>query len=113
MTVSGLEVSDLISYLHIDAEDVTDTESALLTAYLGSAKSYACAYTGLTEAKLDEHPETAVAVLCLAGDMYTNKDMYMGGSKASITPNRTVESILNLHAVNLVPTVEEDADVQP
>ena len=102
MTVSGLKTTDLINYLHIDAEDVTTMEAALLQGYLESAKSYACAYTGLTVTELDIHPEAAVAVLCLAGDMYTNRDMYTGGAKNASAVNRTVETILGMHSVNLV-----------
>ena len=112
MTVSGLAYTDLVTYLHIDSADVTATEQVLLTAYLSAAKSYAASYTGLDSTALDAlGDEMAVAVLCLAGDMYTNRDMITGGTKSTVNVNRTVETILNMHAVNLVPETEEVADV--
>lgn len=104
MTVSGLAYTDVVRYLHIDPVDVTAAEQVLLTAYLDAAKSYAKDYTGQDIEALDEIGDVmAVAVLCLAADMYTNRDMVTGGTKGTVNTNKTVESILNMHAVNLVP----------
>lgn len=108
MIVSTLEYTDVINYLHIDAEDVTTAEQAMIEGYLEAAKSYVISYTGLAEDKLDEHPDVAVAVLCVAADMYTNRDLVTGGTRSTVNVNKTVETILNMHAVNLVP-VEEDS----
>lgn len=107
MIVSTLEYTDVINYLHIDAEDVTTAEQGMIEGYLEAAKSYATGYTGLTEDNLDEHPDIAVAVLCIAADMYTNRDMVTGGTRSTVNVNKTVETILNMHAVNLVPETEE------
>lgn len=108
MTVSGLVYTDVVRYLHIDPVDVTAAEQVLLTAYLDAAKSYAKDYTGQDVEALDEIGDVmAVAVLCLAADMYTNRDMVTGGTKGTVNTNKTVESILNMHAVNLVPKVPD------
>lgn len=107
MTVSGLAYTDVVNYLHIDPVDVTASEQVLLTAYLDAAKSFARDYTGQDEYSLDELGDSmAVAVLCLAADMYTNRDMVTGGTKSTVNVNKTVETILNMHAVNLVPNEE-------
>ena len=106
MTVSELEYTDIVNYLHIDAEDVTTAEQAMIEGYLEAAKSYVAGYTGLTESELDEHPDIAIAALCVAGDMFTNRDMVTGGTKSSVNVNKTVETILNMYAVNLVPSGE-------
>lgn len=64
-----------------------------------AAKSYVMSYTGLTEAEVDTYPDIVPAVCCLAGDFYTNRDMTPAVKGNS---NRTVESILNMHSVNLL-----------
>lgn len=64
-----------------------------------AAKSYVMYYTGLTEAEVDTYPDIVPAVCCLAGDFYTNRDMTPAVKGNS---NRTVESILNMHSVNLL-----------
>ena len=103
MTVSELEYTDIVNYLHIDAEDVTEVEQAMIEGYLEAAKTFAAGYTGLTEGELDDHPDLAVAVQCVAADMFTNRDLVTGGTKSSVNVNKTVETIMNMHAVNLVP----------
>ncbi len=109
MTVSGLAYTDVVNYLHIDSDDVTASEQVLLTVYLNAAKNYVQSYTGLDSTEVDAlGDEMAVAVLCLAADMYTNRDMITGGTKSTVNVNKTVETILNMHAVNLVPVEEED-----
>ena len=64
-----------------------------------AAKSYVMSYTGLTEAEVDTYPDIVPAVCCLAGDFYTNRDMTPAVKGNS---NRTIESILNMHSVNLL-----------
>lgn len=109
MRASELTVENLADYLRIEPEDITDTETEMLTAFLAAAVEYVTTYTGLTAEECDAHPDLAVAVLCVAGDMYTNRDMYTslkGTGTAAI--NRTAEVILNKYAVNLVPKEESD-----
>ena len=108
MRVSDLEYTDVVNYLHIDAEDVTTAEQAMIEGYLEAAKTYVAGYTGLTESELDEHPDIAIAALCIAGDMFTNRDLMTGGTKSTINVNRTVETILNMHSVNLLPEGGEE-----
>ena len=109
MTTSALTYEDLANYLRMETDDLTETEVASLDAFLTAAREYAANYTGLTAEQLDEHSDIAVAVLCVAGDLYTNRDMYMilKGTGNSYM-NRTAETILNMYAVNLVPVEAEE-----
>lgn len=99
MKVSELTAEDIAGYLHIMPEDLDDTEKETMASFLEAAKRYAESYTGLSADEVDTHPDIVPAVCCLAGDMYTNRDMNLSGK---MTPNRTVESILAMYSVNLL-----------
>jgi hypothetical protein len=109
MTVSALTYSDLANYLRIEAADITTAEQATLTAFLSAAVEYVQTYSGLTTEECDEHADIAIAVLCVAGDFYTNRDMYTNlKGTGTATVNRTVQAILDKYATNLVPIVEDE-----
>ena len=99
MKVSELTVADIADYLRIMPGDLDETEKKTMAGFLEAAKSYVMSYTGLTEAEVDTYPDRVPAVCCLAGDFYTNRDMTPAVKGNS---NRTVESILNMHSVNLL-----------
>lgn len=100
MKVSALAVDDIADYLRIIPNDLDEIERKMMESFLEAAKRYAESYTGLTAEEIDTHPDIVPAVCCLAGDLYTNRDMNLTGGK--ITPNRTVESILNMYSINLL-----------
>lgn len=100
MKVSALTVDDIADYLRITPDDLDETERKTMESFLEAAKRYAESYTGLTAEEIDAHPDIVPAVCCLAGDLYTNRDMNITGVK--ITPNRTVESILDMYSINLL-----------
>jgi len=111
MTISELTVSDVAAYLKIEDADLTESETGIITAMLNAARMYVQNYTGRDTEYLDQHPEVAIAALCLAGDFYTNRDMFTnikGTGTASV--NKTVQSILDMHRFNLLPS-EEVEDV--
>ncbi len=99
MKVSELTVEDIAEYLRIMPGDLDEAEKKTMAGLLEAAKSYVKSYTGLTEDEVDAYPDIVPAVCCLAGDFYTNRDM-TPAVKGS--PNRTVESILNMHCTNLL-----------
>nr|DAJ90861.1 MAG TPA: head tail connector [Caudoviricetes sp.]DAZ65532.1 MAG TPA: head tail connector [Caudoviricetes sp.] len=99
MKVSELTVADIADYLRIMPGDLDETEKKTMEGFLEAAKSYVMSYTGLTEAEVDTYPDIVPAVCCLAGDFYTNRDMTPAVKGNS---NRTIESILNMHSVNLL-----------
>lgn len=99
MKVSEITVADIADYLRIMPGDLDETEKKTMEGFLEAAKSYVMSYTGLTEAEVDTYPDIVPAVCCLAGDFYTNRDMTLAVKGNS---NRTIESILNMHSVNLL-----------
>ena len=99
MKVSELTRQTVAEYCRIILEDQTETELAVLDAMTKAAKQYCVGYTGLTESELDAHEDITIAVLCLISDMYDNRQRYV--DKANV--NRTTETILGMHCVNLVP----------
>ena len=99
MKVSELTVADVADYLHIMPDDLDDSEKAVIAGFLEAAKRYAESYTGLSADEIDMHPDIVPAVLCLAGDFYTNRDMTIAIKGVT---NKTVESILGMYSVNLL-----------
>lgn len=93
--VSDLTYSDLAEYLHLT--EVTQTEQETLTSMLGMATSYMKKYTGLSD--LDEHSDFIICALILVQDMWDNRALYVDTTNL----NHTVESILDLYSVNLLP----------
>lgn len=100
--VSDITVDALADYLRI--ADLSDADRTLLAAILKAVPSYMSKYTGLTQAQLDESTDFVIAALCLSQDMYDNRTIYAD----STNPNPTVQSILDMHCVNLLPTAVSD-----
>lgn len=95
--VSDITVADLADYLHLEGT-LTTAETGTLTTLLAVAKSYIQHYTGKTAEEIDAYADLVIVVLILVQDMFDTRTMYPDKS----TVNRTVESILALHEVNLL-----------
>jgi len=95
-SVSQITTDDLYDYLRISEKD-TDTTN-LLSTLLTVAKVYVAEYTGRTIQELDSYRDIIICVLVLVQDMYDNRTLYVDSSNA----NKVVESILNMHSVNLL-----------
>ena len=93
--VSDLTYTDLAEYLHLTETNRTDQQT--LTTLLGVATAYMKQYTGLSD--LDAHEEFVICALILVQDMWDNRALYV--DKTNL--NHTVESILDLYSVNLLP----------
>ena len=96
--VSDITVQELADYLRI--ADPSDADNTLLATIVKAVPSYMSKYTGLSAADLDKSSDLVIAALCLAQDMYDNRSIYADTS----TPNLTVQSILDMHSVNLLPS---------
>lgn len=96
--VSDITVDTLADYLRI--ADASDGDKSLLAAIIKAVPAYMCKYTGLSAAQLDESSDMVIAALALAQDMYDNRTIYAD----STNPNLTVQSILDMHSVNLLPS---------
>lgn len=93
MKVSEVQPVDLAEFLRLD--DYREDE---MQRILDSAKGYIRSYTGLTDEEIDTHEDFLTALLVLCQDMNDNRSMYVDKSNV----NRVVESILNMHRVNLL-----------
>lgn len=98
--VSEITVSDLVDYIRIP--DPTQGDNNTLSTILTVAKKYVTEYTGRTPEEIDTFEDMILAVLVLCQDMWDNRTLYVDSTNA----NRVVESILDLHSINLLPTGE-------
>ena len=92
--VSEIQIKDIADYLRLS--DLTEEDTKFLTNCLEIAKSYIKNYTGVED--LDQQADFVICVYLLCQDMYDNRTIY--SDKA--TPNKTFETILNLHNGNLI-----------
>lgn len=100
--VSEVTSTDLAEYLRVG--EVTPSEDGFLKTIIGAATAYMSKYTGLTAAQLDESEDFVVALFVLAQDMYDNRALYVDSSNV----NLAVQSILDMHSVNLLPSAVRD-----
>lgn len=102
LKVSDVTSADLAEYLRVG--EVTASEDGFLKTIIGAATAYMCKYTGLTAAQLDESEDFVVALFVLAQDMYDNRALYVDSSNV----NLAVQSILDMHSVNLLPSAVQN-----
>lgn len=100
--VSEVTSTDLAEFLRVG--EVTPSEDGFLKTIIGAATAYMCKYTGLTTAQLDGSQDLVPALLVLCQDMYDNRALYVDSANV----NQTVQSILDMHSVNLLPSVMHD-----
>ena len=92
--VSDITAHDLAEYIRLD--EVSASEVNTLNTLYSVAKEYICNYTGIAEEDLD-----GFVVFILVQDMWDNRTMYVDSNNM----NKTVETILGMHSVNLLPKV--------
>ena len=102
--VSDVTSADLAEFLRIG--EVTPYEDGYLSALLGAATAYMCKYTGLISSQLDESQDFVPVLLVLCQDMYDNRALYVDSANV----NRMVQSTLDMHSVNLLPSVVKQDD---
>ena len=99
MKISEVTIQDLMEYARETDESGETLKSFALI--LASAKSYIKSYTGLSADQLDEKEDLTIALFVLATEMYENRVYTETGVKQS-SVNKVVESILNMHSINLL-----------
>ena len=102
--VSDVTSADLAAVLRVG--EVTPYEDGYLTTLIGAATAYMCKYTGLTTAQLDESQDFVPVLLVLCQDMYDNRALYVDSANV----NRMVQCTLDMHSVNLLPSVVKQDD---
>lgn len=102
--VSEVTSTDLAAFLRVG--EATPYEDGYLSTLIGAATAYMCKYTGLTAAQLDESQDFVPVLLVLCQDMYDNRALYVDSANV----NRMVQSTLDMHSVNLLPSVAVKQD---
>ena len=92
------EVTTDIVKEYINALEEKDT---VINMLISSSKQYILQYTGIKEEKLNEYEDLTMVLLILCSDFY-DKRQFMLDSNSGVPINAIVESILNMHAFNLV-----------
>lgn len=92
--VSDITVQEVADFIRLG--DPSEADTKFLTKCLEIAKSYIKNYTGVED--LDEQADFVICVFLLCQDMYDNRTIYSEKN----TPNKTFETILNLHCGNLL-----------
>lgn len=95
-TVSQITAEDVADYLRLTGttQDDLNTLQTLLTV----AKVYVGEYTGRSLEEMDLYRDFIICVLILCQDMWDNRTLYVDTTNV----NKVVESILDLHSVNLL-----------
>ena len=94
--VSEITYQDVADYIRKD--ELTQDDINTLNTLLTVSKHYIMQYTPRTEEELDNYTDFVIVVLILCQDMWDNRTLYVDSTNL----NRVVESILGLHAVNLL-----------
>lgn len=105
MKLSEITREDVAGYLRLETGDY---EEKTLDAIMAAARKYIESHTGIPAVSgvegaetLDDHEDLWIAFMVLCQDMFDNRTMYPD-AKFSGGANRVVESVLALHARNLL-----------
>ena len=94
--VSQITYSDVADYIRL--VEVTQDYQNTLNNLIGIAKTFIASYTGHTIEELDDYQDFIIVVFILCQDMWDNRTLYV--DKATLS--YPVETILNMHSVNLL-----------
>ena len=92
--VSDITPADLADYLRLPDPDVSDIQ--MLANLLSISKEFITGYTAQSD--LDAYQDFVICVFVLVQDMWDNRALYV--DKTNL--NKVIETILNMHAVNLL-----------
>ena len=94
--VSEITYEDVASYIRLD--EITEDDINTLNNLILIAKTYIKNYTGRSDEELDNYQDFVIVVFILCQDMWDNGVLYVDTTNL----NYVVESILNMHSVNLL-----------
>lgn len=95
-TFSTLSYTDCAEYLRLT--EVSQSDIGTLNQLLAIGRDYIKHFTGRTENELDGCNDINIVLMILVQDMWDNRTLYVDSENL----NKVVESILNLHSVNLL-----------
>ena len=94
--VSEITYEDIAEYIRLS--EVSQGDENALNNLKNISIAYIQGYTGLTNEELDDYQDFVIVVLILCQDMWDNRTLYIDNSNL----NNVVQSILNMHCVNLL-----------
>lgn len=94
--VSEITYQDVADYIRLD--EITGDDANTLNTLITVSKAFMAQYTGRSEDGLDNYPDCVIVLLILCQDMWDNRALYVDNANL----NKTVETILGLHQVNLL-----------
>lgn len=94
MKISEVSITDLKEYANVDHS----LDDVLFQIILQATKSYIKNYTGLTLEQMDDKEDLTIALMILSNEMYDNRVYAVENDKV----NKIVNSILDMHSVNLL-----------
>lgn len=100
--MSELTPEVICNHLRELPENLSPEDVNLINAMKKAAVECAKGITGLKDEQMEEHEDITIAVLTIISDMWDNRSMTV--NQANI--NKTADTILGLHRINLVPTPE-------
>ncbi len=92
MKFSEVTVEDVKQSIGYSADDQND----LFRVHLAAGRAFIRGYTNLPDHLLDEHEDIAVALLCVAGELFEQRTMTVESDRM----NPAVKLILGLYADN-------------
>ena len=95
-TVSTITANDIAEYIRLD--DPSQSDLAFIGQTLDVARAYITNYTAIGADEIDDYSDMVIVVYVLCQDMFDNRTLYVDSS----TLNNVVETILNMHARNLL-----------
>lgn len=98
--VSDITYSDVADYIRLS--EVTEDDQNTLNTLINVSKTFISKYTGQSIEDLDNFQDFIIVVLILCQDMWDNRTLYVDNSNL----NKVVETILGMHSINLLPTVD-------
>lgn len=98
MKISEVTVQNVADYLRLD--DPIEIETDEIARMMDSAKAQIKAYTGLTDAQVDEHEDLTQAFFIIVADMFDNRNLQV--DYKSVARNKSVDQILGMHSINLL-----------
>lgn len=100
--ISDITYEDVANYIRLS--EVSEDEQNYLTTLINISKDYILNYTGIDEDDLDNYTDLIIVVFVLCQSMYDVRSLYIDKSNL----NNVVETILDMHQNNLLPTGDTD-----
>lgn len=94
--VSDITYTDVANYIRL--AELTQDDISTLNSLISISKAFISNYTGRDAEELDSYQDFVIALLILCQDMWDNRTLYV--DKTNL--NYAVETILNMHSVNLL-----------